>query len=61
MTVRPPFRVFALAAVAALAGFALAPRPVHLFVAGDSTAAEKRAERRPETGWADYFYRDQFV
>ena len=40
-------------ALLALAGFALAPRPVHVFVAGDSTAAEKRAERRPETGWAE--------
>ena len=37
-----------------LAGFVLAPRPVHVFVAGDSTAAEKRADRRPETGWAEH-------
>ena len=36
-----------------LAGFVFAPRPVHVFIAGDSTAAEKRAERRPETGWAE--------
>ena len=38
--------------LAALAGFA-APRPIHVFVAGDSTAAEKRADRRSETGWAE--------
>lgn len=39
--------------MALLVGFAVAPRPVHVFIAGDSTAAEKRAERRPETGWAE--------
>lgn len=36
-----------------LASFAWLPRPVHIFVAGDSTAAIKRADRRPETGWAE--------
>lgn len=45
-----------------LTGFSLAPRPVHVFIAGDSTAAEKRADRRPETGWGeslqDYFSPD---
>ena len=40
-------------ALVALAGSALHPRPVTVFVAGDSTAAEKRADRRPETGWAE--------
>ncbi|PAP75403.1 pectinesterase family protein [Rubrivirga marina] len=53
MTARPPFQLLGLALLAALAGFAFAPRPVHVFVAGDSTAADKRAERRPETGWAE--------
>ena len=43
-----------LALIVLLAGFVLAPRPVHVFVAGDSTAAEKRADRRPETGWAEH-------
>ncbi len=29
------------------------PRPVILFLAGDSTMAEKLAEKRPETGWGE--------
>lgn len=53
MTVRSTAPLLGLALLAVLAGFAWAPRPVHVFVAGDSTAAEKRAERRPETGWAE--------
>ena len=52
MTARS-IRPVGVLALLVLAGFALAPRPVHVFVAGDSTAAEKRAERRPETGWAE--------
>ena len=47
-------RFSGLALIVLLAGFVLAPRPVHVFVAGDSTAAEKRADRRPETGWAEH-------
>lgn len=47
-------RSVGLAFLVLLAGFALAPRPVHVFIAGDSTAAEKRVERRPETGWAEH-------
>ncbi len=53
MTFRSTARLLGLALLVVLAGFAFAPRPVHVFVAGDSTAAEKRAERRPETGWAE--------
>lgn len=52
-----------LALAALLVGFAGRPRPVHVFIAGDSTAAEKRADRRPETGWAEvlqsYFDADE--
>ena len=46
-------RLLGLALLVSVVGFSLAPRPVHVFVAGDSTAAEKRADRRPETGWAE--------
>ncbi len=31
----------------------LAPRPIVLYLAGDSTMAQKLAERRPETGWGE--------
>ena len=47
-------RLSGLALVVLLVGFVLAPRPVHVFIAGDSTAAEKRADRRPETGWGEH-------
>ncbi len=43
----------ALAALALAAG-ALAPaRPVTVFIAGDSTAAQKLESKRPETGWGE--------
>ena len=29
--------------------------PITVFLAGDSTLAEKRAEKRPETGWGELF------
>jgi uncharacterized protein (DUF302 family) len=29
--------------------------PVTIFIAGDSTAAEKLLEKRPETGWGEMF------
>jgi lysophospholipase L1-like esterase len=29
--------------------------PIMVFLAGDSTLAEKRAEKRPETGWGELF------
>ncbi|MEO5858563.1 MAG: rhamnogalacturonan acetylesterase [Pyrinomonadaceae bacterium] len=28
-------------------------RPVHIFMAGDSTMAQKAADKRPETGWGE--------
>lgn len=28
--------------------------PIRVFLAGDSTMAEKRAEKRPETGWGEF-------
>lgn len=40
--------------LAVLLGLAGSPRPVTVFIAGDSTAAEKRADRRPETGWGEH-------
>lgn len=29
------------------------PDKISIFIAGDSTAAEKTADRRPETGWGE--------
>lgn len=29
------------------------PRRIHIFIAGDSTAATKQANRKPETGWGE--------
>jgi lysophospholipase L1-like esterase len=37
----------------ALAGFGFPARPVILFLAGDSTMAEKLPDKRPETGWGE--------
>lgn len=37
-----------------LAGVAGNEKPVTLYLAGDSTMAEKLAEKRPETGWGEY-------
>lgn len=54
MTFRLASAMLGFAGIVLLAGFALAPRPVHVFIAGDSTAAEKRADRRPETGWGEH-------
>ncbi len=36
-----------------LLGLGGPPRPITVFLAGDSTMAEKRADRRPETGWGE--------
>lgn len=36
-----------------LAGFRLFDRPVTIYLAGDSTMAQKLASRRPETGWGE--------
>ncbi|HET8654543.1 MAG TPA: rhamnogalacturonan acetylesterase [Longimicrobiaceae bacterium] len=49
--------------VALLALSAMAPEPITLFLAGDSTMAQKLVSRRPETGWGEalqqYFDVDQ--
>src|SRR5687768_2489653 len=37
-----------------LCTFASAKEPVTVFLAGDSTMAEKRPEKRPETGWGEF-------
>ena len=37
-----------------LAGFTLFDRPPTLYLAGDSTMAQKLASRRPETGWGEH-------
>lgn len=42
-----------LLAFASLA-FAQTPRPVTIFLAGDSTMAQKLPEKRPETGWGEH-------
>jgi pectinesterase len=36
-----------------LAAFAMQDRPVSLYLAGDSTIAQKLVTRRPETGWGE--------
>ena len=36
-----------------LVALGAAPRPVTLFIVGDSTAAQKLATKRPETGWGE--------
>jgi lysophospholipase L1-like esterase len=36
-----------------LSGIALGDKPVTVYLAGDSTMAEKLPERRPETGWGE--------
>jgi lysophospholipase L1-like esterase len=43
----------ALLGLLLLAALGAAPRPVTMFVVGDSTAAQKLATRRPETGWGE--------
>ncbi|MFL5540710.1 MAG: rhamnogalacturonan acetylesterase [Longimicrobiaceae bacterium] len=40
-----------------LAAFALPPRQVGVWLAGDSTMAEKLPEKRPETGWGEMLQR----
>lgn len=37
-----------------VAGFAWNDAPVTLYLAGDSTMAEKQPEKRPETGWGEF-------
>jgi lysophospholipase L1-like esterase len=45
-------RILPLLLVPLLAAFVL-DRPVTVFIAGDSTAAQKLVTRRPETGWGE--------
>ncbi|HEY1404038.1 MAG TPA: hypothetical protein VGB05_07935, partial [Pyrinomonadaceae bacterium] len=45
---------FALALLLLLCPFAFAKEPVTVFLAGDSTMAAKRPEKRPETGWGEF-------
>jgi pectinesterase len=48
-------RALALALTAFACLAATARAPVTIFIAGDSTAAPKLTERRPETGWGEAF------
>ena len=43
----------ALLAILLLAALGAAPRPATMFLVGDSTAAQKLATKRPETGWGE--------
>ncbi|HEV2764394.1 MAG TPA: rhamnogalacturonan acetylesterase [Pyrinomonadaceae bacterium] len=43
-----------LFAILLLAPAASAKEPVTVYLAGDSTMAEKRPEKRPETGWGEF-------
>ncbi len=53
----------ALTALLSLLALGMAPRPIVVYLAGDSTMAQKLAQRRPETGWGEklqqYFDIDQ--
>ena len=42
-----------VAVIASIAIAAAAP-PITVFLAGDSTMAEKLPEKRPETGWGEF-------
>jgi len=42
-----------LVSLVLLSGFALTHDPVTIYLAGDSTMAEKLPEKRPETGWGE--------
>src|SRR5215218_4702246 len=44
---------FLLLPLAIVALLAMSPRPITLFIVGDSTAAQKLASKRPETGWGE--------
>ncbi|MBB4634009.1 rhamnogalacturonan acetylesterase [Longimicrobium terrae] len=46
-------RLMLLPLLLLLTGFALWDRPVTLYLAGDSTIAQKLVTRRPETGWGE--------
>ncbi len=40
--------------IAAVSVAAISARPITVFLAGDSTMAEKLPEKRPETGWGEF-------
>ena len=44
---------FAAVFFAAMATGSLAQQPVMVYLAGDSTCANKTADKRPETGWGE--------
>ena len=44
----------ALILLLVLCPFAFAKEPITVFLAGDSTMAAKRPEKRPETGWGEF-------
>ncbi len=44
----------ALALLLVLCPLALSKEPITIFLAGDSTMAAKRPEKRPETGWGEF-------
>src|SRR3569832_155645 len=50
-------RLLPLLLLPVLAAFAVQQRPVAVWLAGDSTMAEKLAEKRPETGWGEMLQR----
>ena len=47
----------ALVLLLALCPAAVAKDPITVFLAGDSTMASKRPEKRPETGWGEFLQR----
>ena len=48
-------RTTCISALLLLTAFAHVPRQVTIWMAGDSTMAEKLATKRPETGWGEMF------
>jgi lysophospholipase L1-like esterase len=46
-----PVKLFLL--ILALSSFASAKDPITVYLAGDSTCANKQADKRPETGWGE--------
>ena len=60
---RPHRSVALLIATLAVTAFVRAATPITIWIAGDSTAAQKLPTRRPETGWGEmlgqYFRQDE--
>lgn len=48
-------RLLSVLLIVALIGAFTSEEPTTIFLAGDSTMAEKRDDRRPETGWGEAF------